>query len=190
VWARVCLTPGKGAERLVLEPLDEAAVAHVARDVMQAEPDETLLRMAGEAGGNPFLLVELLEGLPLAAALQPDFSEKEIARSSHASRVGLTAEDDGPLTHRLGRVGGALGVVGPREGGAKQPRGHTTAAACGRRGCAPPGPKVSSYSPHSRSFASPRDHVSVRCVVTRTSRSCSETMGVAARPEQGDIACH
>ena len=46
-----------------LEPLSLAAVAQVARDVMQAEPDESVLRMAGQAGGNPFLLVELLEGL-------------------------------------------------------------------------------------------------------------------------------
>jgi DNA-binding CsgD family transcriptional regulator/DNA-binding Lrp family transcriptional regulator len=53
----------EGAERLVLEPLSQPAVAQVASDVMQAEPDEALLRMAGEAGGNPFLLVELLEGL-------------------------------------------------------------------------------------------------------------------------------
>ena len=30
---------------------------------MQAEPDEPLLRVAGQAAGNPFLLVELLEGL-------------------------------------------------------------------------------------------------------------------------------
>jgi DNA-binding CsgD family transcriptional regulator/DNA-binding Lrp family transcriptional regulator len=54
---------GEGAATLVLEPLGQAAVAQVASDVMQAEPDDTLLRMAGEAGGNPFLLVELLEGL-------------------------------------------------------------------------------------------------------------------------------
>jgi DNA-binding CsgD family transcriptional regulator/tetratricopeptide (TPR) repeat protein len=53
----------EGAERLTLEPLSQAAVAQVTSDVMRAEPDETLLRMAGEAGGNPFLLVELLEGL-------------------------------------------------------------------------------------------------------------------------------
>ena len=53
----------EGAERLILEPLQQAAVAQVASDAMQAEPDETLLRMASEAGGNPFLLVELLEGL-------------------------------------------------------------------------------------------------------------------------------
>ncbi|MCW3062906.1 MAG: LuxR family transcriptional regulator, partial [Solirubrobacterales bacterium] len=53
----------EGAQRLVLEPLDQAAVAQVTSDVMDAEPDETLLLMAGEAGGNPFLLVELLKGL-------------------------------------------------------------------------------------------------------------------------------
>jgi DNA-binding CsgD family transcriptional regulator/DNA-binding Lrp family transcriptional regulator len=53
----------EGAERLVLEPLQQAAVAQIASDAMRAEPDETLLRMACEAGGNPFLLVELLEGL-------------------------------------------------------------------------------------------------------------------------------
>jgi DNA-binding CsgD family transcriptional regulator/DNA-binding Lrp family transcriptional regulator len=53
----------EGAERLVLEPLGQAAVAQVASDVMQAQPDEDLLLVAGEAGGNPFLLVELLEGL-------------------------------------------------------------------------------------------------------------------------------
>jgi DNA-binding CsgD family transcriptional regulator/tetratricopeptide (TPR) repeat protein len=53
----------EGAERFALEPLSPPAVAQVARDVMQAEPDESLLRMAGQAGGNPFLLVELLEGL-------------------------------------------------------------------------------------------------------------------------------
>jgi DNA-binding CsgD family transcriptional regulator len=53
----------EGAEKLVLEPLSQAAVAQVAGDVMHAEPDETLLRMAAQAGGNPFLLVELLQGL-------------------------------------------------------------------------------------------------------------------------------
>jgi hypothetical protein len=50
----------EGAERLVLEPLTRDAVAQVTRDVMQAGPDETLLRLAGEAGCNPFRLVELL----------------------------------------------------------------------------------------------------------------------------------
>ncbi|MDX6639278.1 MAG: hypothetical protein QOF12_289 [Solirubrobacteraceae bacterium] len=53
----------EGSERLVLEPLNQLAVAQLAAEVMQAEPDETLLGIAREAGGNPFLLVELLQGL-------------------------------------------------------------------------------------------------------------------------------
>lgn len=53
----------EGSQRLVLEPLNQLAVAQLAAEVMQAEPDETLLGIAREAGGNPFLLVELLQGL-------------------------------------------------------------------------------------------------------------------------------
>jgi DNA-binding CsgD family transcriptional regulator len=53
----------EGAKSITLQPLSPAAVAQVARDVMQAEPNEALLRMADQAGGNPFLLAELLEGL-------------------------------------------------------------------------------------------------------------------------------
>ena len=52
----------EGAKRISLQPLSPAAVAQVARDVMQAEPDEAVLRMAGQAGGNPFLLVEAARG--------------------------------------------------------------------------------------------------------------------------------
>jgi DNA-binding CsgD family transcriptional regulator len=70
-----------GAQRLALEPLSQAAVAQVAGDVMQAEPDDGLLRMAGEAGGNPFLLVELLEGLRQEQLVHID-----------AGRVRLTAD--------------------------------------------------------------------------------------------------
>lgn len=53
----------EGAQHIALTPLDRSAVAQVARDVMQAEPDDTVLQIADEAGGNPFLLAELLEGL-------------------------------------------------------------------------------------------------------------------------------
>jgi DNA-binding CsgD family transcriptional regulator len=53
----------EGAEKIVLRPLDQAGVAQVARDVLLAEPDSGLLKMAERAGGSPFLLVELLSGL-------------------------------------------------------------------------------------------------------------------------------
>ena len=43
----------EGAERSYSSRSATAAVAQVASDVMRAEPDEALLRMAGEAGGQP-----------------------------------------------------------------------------------------------------------------------------------------
>jgi DNA-binding CsgD family transcriptional regulator len=51
------------AEVVRLEPLDETAVAGVVSDVLDAEPDPRLLESAGQAHGNPFLLIDLLRGL-------------------------------------------------------------------------------------------------------------------------------
>ena len=52
-----------GAEVLHLEPLADAAVERVMADILEAEPDTPLLRAAGQAHGNPFLLVEYVRGL-------------------------------------------------------------------------------------------------------------------------------
>jgi DNA-binding CsgD family transcriptional regulator len=52
-----------GAEQIALGPLDEAAVAQVAVDVMRAQPDHALLGLLTRARGNPFLVMELLSGL-------------------------------------------------------------------------------------------------------------------------------
>jgi DNA-binding CsgD family transcriptional regulator len=52
-----------GAEVVRLEPLDETAVAGVVGDVLDAEPDARLLESAGQAHGNPFMLIDLLRGL-------------------------------------------------------------------------------------------------------------------------------
>ncbi|HZE30516.1 MAG TPA: AAA family ATPase [Actinoallomurus sp.] len=52
-----------GATRLVLEPLAERAVAEIIADVLGAAPSPELLALTGAAGGNPFMLVELLRGL-------------------------------------------------------------------------------------------------------------------------------
>src|SRR5271154_397531 len=54
---------GPAATRIVLNPLEEPAVAQVAKDAMQAEPDDALLEMAARAHGSPFVLTELLAGL-------------------------------------------------------------------------------------------------------------------------------
>lgn len=52
-----------GAARLELGPLDDAAVAEVIADLVGAEPDQSLLDLAGAARGAPFWLTELLLGL-------------------------------------------------------------------------------------------------------------------------------
>ncbi|MEA2197436.1 MAG: hypothetical protein QOJ25_1487, partial [Solirubrobacteraceae bacterium] len=77
----------EGAATLVLEPLSKPAVMQVARDAMQAEPDNTLLQMACEAGGNPFLLVELLEGLRQEKLVRVDSGHATLAAYRLPDRV-------------------------------------------------------------------------------------------------------
>ncbi|MGB9307064.1 MAG: AAA family ATPase, partial [Mycobacterium sp.] len=52
-----------GARVLKLGPLESTAVAHLVADVVRAEPDDSLLSLAGDAGGNPWLVIELIQGL-------------------------------------------------------------------------------------------------------------------------------
>jgi DNA-binding CsgD family transcriptional regulator/DNA-binding Lrp family transcriptional regulator len=108
----------EGAQRLVLEPLGEAAVAQVARDVMQAEPDETLVRMAGEAGGNPFLLVELLEGLRREALVRVDAGHATVTdyrlpdrvRTSMRERLDSMSDSARQVATVAGSLGRTLSV--------------------------------------------------------------------------------
>jgi DNA-binding CsgD family transcriptional regulator len=82
-----------GAEELVLAPLSQAAVAQVASDVMRAEPDQSLLRMAGEAGGNPFLLVELLEGLREEELVRVDSGRAVLTENRLPERVSTSMRE-------------------------------------------------------------------------------------------------
>jgi DNA-binding NarL/FixJ family response regulator len=52
-----------GAARIGLSPLDDDAVAALLADAFGAPPDQSLMALAGEAAGNPSLLVELIDGL-------------------------------------------------------------------------------------------------------------------------------
>jgi len=103
----------EGAERLVLEPLSQAAVAQMASDVMQAEPDETLLQMADEAGGNPFLLAELLEGLKVENLVRVDSGQATLTeyrlpdRVSTSMRERLARMSETP--RQVATVAGSLG---------------------------------------------------------------------------------
>ena len=58
-----------GAQKIVLGPLDQAGVAQLAADILQAEPGRGLLKMAERAGGSPFLLADY-SGTPT-----PDFGQ-------------------------------------------------------------------------------------------------------------------
>ena len=51
------------SRRIVLRPLDGAAVLEIIVDILGADPDAELIRLAASAGGHPFLLTELLHGL-------------------------------------------------------------------------------------------------------------------------------
>ena len=53
---------GVGAELVALDALDDAAIAQVVSDVLQAQPTPALLQLAGCSEGSPVLLVELIRG--------------------------------------------------------------------------------------------------------------------------------
>jgi DNA-binding CsgD family transcriptional regulator/tetratricopeptide (TPR) repeat protein len=87
-----------GAQRTVLERLDQAAVADVAGDVLGAAPDDALLALAEGVHGNPFLLTELLCGLRDERLVD--------IRAGHATlveaRLPLRVRDG--MRRRLGRM--------------------------------------------------------------------------------------
>ena len=76
-----------GAAKIVLGPLDQAGVAQLAADVLQATPDGALLKMAERAGGSPFLLVELLSGLREEGLVRVESGRAELVESRLPHRV-------------------------------------------------------------------------------------------------------
>jgi DNA-binding CsgD family transcriptional regulator/tetratricopeptide (TPR) repeat protein len=52
-----------GARTIVLDPLDDAAVAQLATDMLAARPDHSILEQLAAADGSPFIVVETLLGL-------------------------------------------------------------------------------------------------------------------------------
>lgn len=51
-----------GAARVLLSPLDTAAVGEIVADLLRAEPDDDVVALANRAGGNPGLLNDLVLG--------------------------------------------------------------------------------------------------------------------------------
>jgi DNA-binding CsgD family transcriptional regulator len=104
---------GEGADRLVLQPLSEAAVAQVTSEVTQGEPDEALVRMAREAGGNPFLLVELLEGLRQEGLVRVDSGRTTLTEHRLPQRVSASMRERlarmSETARQVATVAGSLG---------------------------------------------------------------------------------
>ena len=75
-----------GASEIRLGPLDETAVAQVARDMLGGEPDEALREVLGRADGQPFLLTELLRGLRTENLVTVDGSTAKLAAGARLPR--------------------------------------------------------------------------------------------------------
>ena len=82
-----------GAERIVLGPLDDAAVAQVAEDVIDAEPDDALLDLVKGAHGSPFVLTELLSGLRDEDLVRVVAGRAELVEARLPRRVAFTMRE-------------------------------------------------------------------------------------------------
>ena len=89
-----------GASEIRLGPLDETAVAQVARDMLGGEPDEALREVLSRAEGQPFLLTELVRGLRTESFVTVDGGTARLAASARLPRrlVGSVAAQLARLT--------------------------------------------------------------------------------------------
>ncbi|MFI7639368.1 AAA family ATPase [Nonomuraea sp. NPDC049400] len=99
----------EGADRVVLGPLDDLAVAEIAADTFGAPPGPDMLELAATAKGNPFLLVELLrtckiDGVVEIAAGSARLTSAGVQVSARSPLAGLS-----PSTRQLLQVAGILG---------------------------------------------------------------------------------
>jgi DNA-binding CsgD family transcriptional regulator len=82
-----------GAERITLGPLDDAAVALVAADAMNAEPGDALLDLVKDAQGSPFILTELLSGLRDEDLVRVVAGQAELVEARLPRRVAFTMRE-------------------------------------------------------------------------------------------------
>ncbi len=113
VRSAVELLETQGAAKISLGPLDNAGVAQMAADVLGAEPDSELLKMAERPAGNPFLLVELLSGLREEGLVRVESGRAELVewrlphRVSQSMRLRLERMSDS--ARQVATVAAALG---------------------------------------------------------------------------------
>jgi DNA-binding CsgD family transcriptional regulator len=82
-----------GAERIVVGPLDDAAVAQVAEDAVDAEPGVALLDVVKGAHGSPFVLMELLSGLRDEDLIRVVGGQAELVEARLPRRVASTMRE-------------------------------------------------------------------------------------------------
>ncbi|MDX6522611.1 MAG: hypothetical protein QOI17_124, partial [Gaiellales bacterium] len=89
-----------GAVRLPLGPLPANAVCELTADRLDAAADPRLLRLAEHSGGNPFLLVELLDGLREEGLVRVEHGRAELLDELLPARVreGMRDRLDGMST--------------------------------------------------------------------------------------------
>lgn len=102
-----------GADVIRLGPLSQEAVAQIAFDILEAEPDAELLQRADRVQGNPFLVVEFFRGLldenivsikDGRAVLVEDRLPHRVSDSMRGRLARMTAEAD-----RVATFASALG---------------------------------------------------------------------------------
>ena len=94
-----------GAAHISLGPLKREAVALVAADVLGAQPDDDLLQRADRMKGNPFLLVEFLQGLQDDSVLRYESGRAILVGDG---QPGVQSEGIRGRLARLSPVGGRV----------------------------------------------------------------------------------
>ncbi|AWS42527.1 LuxR family transcriptional regulator [Streptosporangium sp. 'caverna'] len=101
-----------GAIRIVLEALDERAVADVITDVLGAAPDPDVLALAGIVDGNPFLLVDRLEKLNGKGAFQIADGHARMISARLPCAQAVTQERLAELSPRTRHLLQGAGILG------------------------------------------------------------------------------
>jgi predicted ATPase len=76
-----------GAVRVTLAPLGGDAVTGMLTDGFGSAPDEGLLRLAAEAGGNPHLVSQLVQGLREEGAVRTEGGKARLVRARPPQRI-------------------------------------------------------------------------------------------------------
>ena len=89
----------EGARAVVLGPLDDAAVAQLAADMLAAPPDASILELLAAAEGSPFIVVETLLGL-----LEENPRRMQMKMRERLGRLSDDAGDAVTVAASLGRT--------------------------------------------------------------------------------------